>query len=66
MPFVDRLIGAAAGYGALWLVACAYRSPRHREGMGGGDPKLLGLLLVLIMAARGRAVPRTTALPLGS
>ncbi|HVJ00001.1 MAG TPA: A24 family peptidase [Sphingomonas sp.] len=43
-PLVDRLIGAAAGYGVLWLVARAYRSLRHREGMGGGDPKLLAAI----------------------
>lgn len=40
----DRLIGAAAGYGALTLVRLGYRRLRGREGMGGGDPKLLGAL----------------------
>ncbi len=36
----DSVIGAAAGYLSLALVAAAYRAVREREGMGGGDPKL--------------------------
>ncbi|KQM63628.1 peptidase A24 [Sphingomonas sp. Leaf17] len=40
----DRLIGGVAGFGALWLIALAYRRVRGREGMGGGDPKLLGAI----------------------
>ena len=44
MALPDRLIGAAAGYGALTLVRLGYRRLRGREGMGGGDPKLLGAL----------------------
>ena len=40
----DRLIGGCAGFGALWLIAYAYRRLRGREGMGGGDPKLLGAI----------------------
>ncbi|MDX3901159.1 MAG: A24 family peptidase [Sphingobium sp.] len=40
----DRLIGAAAGYGALLLVALGYRAVRGREGLGLGDAKLLGAL----------------------
>jgi len=39
-----RLIGAAAGFLVLWLIAYAYRKLRHREGMGGGDPKLFAAL----------------------
>lgn len=39
---LDRLLGAAFGWGALALIALAYRRLRGREGMGGGDPKLLG------------------------
>lgn len=38
----DRAIGGAAGFGALWAIAAAYRAARGREGLGGGDPKLLG------------------------
>ena len=34
-------LGAAAGFGVLWLVALAYRLVRGREGLGGGDPWLL-------------------------
>lgn len=37
---VPQLIGAAAGFGGLWLVAYAYRRLRGREGLGGGDPIL--------------------------
>lgn len=40
MP-VDSLIGAAFGFGLLWLTAFAYRRIRGREGLGGGDPFLL-------------------------
>lgn len=38
----DRLIGGVAGFALLWVVARGYRLVRGREGMGGGDPKLLG------------------------
>ena len=40
----DRAIGAALGWAALFLIAFAYRRLRAREGMGGGDPKLLAAL----------------------
>ncbi len=40
----DRLVGGAAGFGMLWLIAFAYRNVRKREGMGGGDPKLMGAI----------------------
>ena len=40
----DRLIGAVAGFGALWLIATAYRMLRGRIGLGGGDPKLFGAI----------------------
>jgi leader peptidase (prepilin peptidase)/N-methyltransferase len=43
-PIVERLIGGAAGFGALWLVAFGYRRVRGRDGMGGGDPKLFGAI----------------------
>jgi len=43
-PLPDRLIGGAAGFGALWLVATGYRRLRGREGLGGGDPPLLGAI----------------------
>lgn len=38
----DALIGAGAGYLGLAAVAAAYRNVRGREGLGGGDPILLG------------------------
>ena len=40
-PLIERAIGAAAGWATLLLIALAYRRLRGREGMGGGDPKLL-------------------------
>jgi leader peptidase (prepilin peptidase) / N-methyltransferase len=39
-----RLIGAAAGFGSLALIAWGYRTLRKRDGMGAGDPKLLGAI----------------------
>jgi leader peptidase (prepilin peptidase)/N-methyltransferase len=41
---VDRAIGAIGGFGCLMLVAMAYRRLRKRDGLGGGDPKLLGAI----------------------
>jgi leader peptidase (prepilin peptidase) / N-methyltransferase len=41
-PLLERLAGAAMGYGALALIAFLYRRLRGREGMGGGDPRLMG------------------------
>lgn len=38
---LDALTGAAAGFGALWLLAFVYRRLRGREGLGDGDPFLL-------------------------
>lgn len=43
-PLVERLAGAAIGWGALALIALVYRALRGREGLGGGDPKLLGAI----------------------
>ncbi len=40
----DRLIGAAAGFAILALLRAGYRHLRGREGMGGGDPKLLAAI----------------------
>nr|WP_277998445.1 A24 family peptidase [Sphingomonas liriopis] len=40
----DRLIGGIAGYGALAAIAFGYKAWRGREGMGGGDPKLMGAI----------------------
>ena len=38
------LAGLLAGYGGLALLAAAYRRLRGIEGLGGGDPKLLGAI----------------------
>lgn len=43
-PLIDRLIGGAAGYGVLALVALGYRRWRGRAGLGAGDPKLMGAI----------------------
>ncbi len=43
-PLVDRLVGGVAGYGVLALVAVGYRRWRGREGLGAGDPKLMGAI----------------------
>lgn len=39
-----RSIGAAAGFAALFLIGLVYRKLRRREGLGGGDPKLLAAI----------------------
>lgn len=43
-PLADRLIGGAAGFGALWLIGFGYLRLRGREGLGGADPKLFGAI----------------------
>lgn len=40
----ERLIGGVGGFGALWLIGFGYKRLRGREGLGGGDPKLLGAI----------------------
>lgn len=42
--FLDRLTGGLAGYAALAIVAAAYKYIRGRDGLGGGDPKMLGAI----------------------
>lgn len=44
VALADRAIGAGIGYGALALIAAAYRALRSRDGLGLGDAKLLGAL----------------------
>lgn len=39
---IDALGGAVVGFGGLWLLAWLYRRVRGRDGLGGGDPFLLG------------------------
>lgn len=38
---VAGTIGMIAGFSSLWLIARCYHLLRGREGLGGGDPKLL-------------------------
>jgi leader peptidase (prepilin peptidase)/N-methyltransferase len=40
----DRLIGLVIGFAGLWLTGALYKALRGREGLGGGDPKLLGAI----------------------
>ncbi|TPG54394.1 prepilin peptidase [Sphingomonas glacialis] len=40
----DRIIGGVGGFAVLWAIGAAYKRLRHREGLGGGDPKLLGAI----------------------
>ncbi len=39
---LDGVIGMLAGFGSLWLIARGFRAQRGYDGMGGGDPKMLG------------------------
>lgn len=41
---IDRLIGGLSGFLSMALIAYAYKALRKRDGMGGGDPKLLGAI----------------------
>lgn len=43
-PLVDRISGAAGGYLSLALIAYVYKQVRGGDGLGGGDPKLLGAI----------------------
>jgi leader peptidase (prepilin peptidase) / N-methyltransferase len=60
----DAIVGAASGYGSLWLVFHTFRLITGKEGMGFGDFKLFGALgawlgwkllplVILISAAAG-------------
>jgi len=44
VPLAEAVIGAIAGYLALWSVYWAFKLIRGKEGMGYGDFKLLGAL----------------------
>ena len=41
---IDRATGAGVGYAVLAALALTYRRLRGREGLGGGDPKLLAAI----------------------
>jgi leader peptidase (prepilin peptidase)/N-methyltransferase len=44
VPLADAVIGAVAGYLALWVVYWLFRLIRGKEGMGHGDFKLLAAI----------------------
>ncbi len=44
VPLFDRIVGGVAGFFVLAALAMGYRRMRGRQGMGGGDPKLLGAI----------------------
>ncbi|MFM2373032.1 MAG: hypothetical protein RIS85_2754 [Pseudomonadota bacterium] len=43
-PLLISVTGGALGFGMLWLIARFYLKARGREGMGAGDPPLLGAI----------------------
>jgi len=43
-PLLDSLLGALVGGGILYAVAVGYHAFTGREGMGGGDIKLLAMI----------------------
>ena len=57
-PLWTALAGGALGFGLLWSVARGYRMLRGRDGMGGGDPPLLGAIGVWLgpMGAIGAVI----------
>lgn len=44
LPFLEALLGLLIGGGSLYLIAVLYEVATKREGMGGGDIKLLAML----------------------
>lgn len=44
LPFLDSLIGVVLGGGILYAIAAGYELLTKREGMGGGDIKLLAMI----------------------
>lgn len=44
ITWTERAIGGIAGFATLEMVRQLYRLIRRKEGMGAGDPKLLGVL----------------------
>lgn len=71
--FLDHVIGTVAGFGLFTGVAWLYRLLRRREGLGGGDAKLLAALgawvawqglptVILYAAASGLALTLALAM----
>ena len=48
ISFVESILGILIGGGSLWLVAQLYYLLTRKEGMGGGDIKLLAMMGALI------------------
>jgi leader peptidase (prepilin peptidase)/N-methyltransferase len=48
ITYIDSIIGVFAGGGSLFLVAWIYHLVTKKEGMGGGDIKLLAMIGALI------------------
>lgn len=48
LPLWTGLAGGALGFAMLWSVARGYKLVRGRDGMGGGDPPLLGAIGIWI------------------
>lgn len=44
VPVWTPFVGAAVGYGGLALIAWLYKRVRGFDGLGGGDPRLLGAI----------------------
>lgn len=44
VPLLERLLSALAAGLGLWFLGWSYARLRHREGLGGGDPKLFAAL----------------------
>jgi leader peptidase (prepilin peptidase) / N-methyltransferase len=44
MVLVQSLVGGVFGFASLWLLGQGYQAWRGQEGLGGGDPPLLGAI----------------------
>ncbi|MCM8558193.1 prepilin peptidase [Sphingomicrobium sediminis] len=44
VPLADRLLGGAIGFAVLAFIRSAYARAKGHEGMGAGDPKLMGAI----------------------
>ena len=44
MILVQSMVGGVFGFAALWLLGQGYLAWRGQEGLGGGDPPLLGAI----------------------
>ncbi len=48
LSWIDSLLGVVIGGGSLFIVAVVYHLLTHKEGMGGGDIKLLAMIGALV------------------